>query len=136
VSATDQRFNRLRLRSFAARPERLPHYQVVNASFEDGIQLLGSYVTINGAPQAERAGPGQWLRVTLWWSAAGPITRDYKVFVHAVDAQGQMAAQHDSLPRNNSAPTSHGRWSSGWTCTSSRFHPTGYVGGRNRCRPV
>lgn len=111
VGATDDRFQRLRLRSFTAHPEQLPQYRTWNAAFADGVQLLGSYVTINGKPQVERAEPGQWLRVTLWWSASEPITREYKVFVHAVDANGQLAAQHDSMPRNNSAPTS--QWQSG-----------------------
>jgi uncharacterized membrane protein len=113
ASATDERFNRMRLRSFTAYPKQLPQYQTWNASFDDGVQLLGSYVTINGEPQPERAEPGQWLRVTVWWSAAEAVTRDYKVFVHAVDANGQVVAQHDSMPRNNSAPTS--QWLRGQT---------------------
>jgi hypothetical protein len=109
VGATDERFNRLRLRSFTAYPEQLPQYRTWNASFADRMQLVGSYVTINGDPQAEQAEAGQWLRVTLWWSAAQPVMQDYKVFVHALDANGQIVAQHDSMPRNNSTPTSQWR---------------------------
>jgi hypothetical protein len=111
VSVTDKRFNRMRLRSFTGKPEELPQYQAWQTSFADGVQLLGSYVTINGDPQAGQAEAGQWLRVTLWWLTSKPLPRDYKVFVHAVDAQGQIVAQHDSMPRNNAAPTS--QWRSG-----------------------
>lgn len=52
-----------------------------------------------------------WLRVTLWWLVQKPVTRDHKVFVHAVDTKGQIVAQYDSMPRNDAAPT--GQWRSG-----------------------
>jgi hypothetical protein len=113
VSATDERFNRMRLRSFTAYPDRLPQYQVLNATLGGALQLLGSYVTINGDPQAQLTEPGQWLRVTVWWSALSQVPRDYKVFVHVLDTDGQLIAQHDSMPRNNAAPTS--QWTAGQT---------------------
>ncbi len=109
VSVTDQHFNRLRLRSFTAYPERLPQYHTLAIPFEQGVRLLGSYVTIDGDPTARQVTPGQWLRVTLRWSAASPLTTDYKVFVHAVDANGQIVAQHDGMPHNGIAPTSQWR---------------------------
>lgn len=106
VSATDQRFNRLRLRSFTDRPEELPHYQAQAALFEQEVQLVGSYVTIDGDPASGQIAPGQWLRVALRWSAAAPLSADYKVFVHGVDANGQIVAQHDAMPHAAAAPTS------------------------------
>jgi hypothetical protein len=62
VSATDERFNRVRLRSFTAYPGQLPQYRTWRASFADGVQLQAAYVTIDGEPQVERTGPGQWLQ--------------------------------------------------------------------------
>ncbi len=106
VSATDQRFKQLRLRSFTDRPEQLPAYQAQAAQFEPGVQLLGSYVTIDGDPAREQIDPGQWLRVALRWSSAAPLSADYKVFVHAVDANGSIVAQHDAMPHAGMAPTS------------------------------
>ena len=49
---------------------------------------------------------GQTVRVTLWWQAATRISRDYTVFVHALDSGGQLAGQHDSPPANGFRPSS------------------------------
>ncbi|MFN8423227.1 MAG: hypothetical protein U0470_07450 [Anaerolineae bacterium] len=47
--------------------------------------------------------PGGALFVDLSWSAEQPITRDLSVFVHLVDPDGLVVAQHDSYP-------AAGRW--------------------------
>jgi hypothetical protein len=47
-------------------------------------------------PGAGRAGGD--LEVTLHWRALAPMDRDYTVFVHLVDLDGQLIAQHDSQP--------------------------------------
>ena len=52
------------------------------------------------------AKPGQILRLTLSWHAEESIEEDYKVFVHLLDGQGQLLAQHDSPPVGGSMPTS------------------------------
>ncbi|UCC86726.1 MAG: DUF2079 domain-containing protein [Anaerolineales bacterium] len=41
---------------------------------------------------------GRDLEVTLYWQALAPMDRDYTVFVHLVDRDGQLVAQHDSQP--------------------------------------
>ncbi|MBV9119981.1 MAG: hypothetical protein JOZ39_04690 [Chloroflexi bacterium] len=51
------------------------------------------------------------LRLT--WQAAGPLPADYTVFVHALDANGQVVAQHDSQPASGAWPTS--AWQAGQT---------------------
>jgi hypothetical protein len=52
------------------------------------------------------------LELTLYWEALANGTEDFFHFVHLVDpATGEIFAQHDSMPRNNSYPTS--QWSAG-----------------------
>lgn len=70
--------------------------QVVGASFAGQIELVG-YDT---DPQ------DQELSVTLHWRCQQPPNADYTVFVHLLDAGGQVVAQHDSQPRDGAYPTS------------------------------
>ncbi|MBN1886541.1 MAG: hypothetical protein JW850_01070 [Thermoflexales bacterium] len=51
------------------------------------------------------------LRLTLAWRALEAMGRDYTVFVHLVDAQGAIVAQHDAMPLENAYPTSW--WAAG-----------------------
>jgi hypothetical protein len=44
--------------------------------------------------------------VALRWQALRKPTRDYTVFVHVLDGQGQLVAQQDSPPHGGSYPTS------------------------------
>jgi hypothetical protein len=46
-----------------------------------------------------------WLNVRLRWEAAGDVGIDYAVFVHLLDENGALIAQHDGLPQNGYAPT-------------------------------
>ncbi|HET6445905.1 MAG TPA: hypothetical protein VFI27_15155, partial [candidate division Zixibacteria bacterium] len=48
--------------------------------------------------------PGEALPVQLMWRTTLDIKRDLTVFMHLVDNQGQIVAQHDQRPAN-------GRWS-------------------------
>ncbi|HEM62417.1 MAG TPA: hypothetical protein ENO24_09010 [Chloroflexi bacterium] len=64
----------------------------IEARFGDSISLLG--FTIDG----QKAEPGQMLRVKLFWKAEDSVGEDYKVFVHLLDAEGQVVAQHDGRP--------------------------------------
>jgi len=54
---------------------------------------------------------GQPMTVTLNWHALRPADRDYTVFVHLLDAKGQLQAQHDGQPDTGNFVTS--RWSNG-----------------------
>jgi len=54
---------------------------------------------------------GDCLTLTLYWRAGLEVDTPYTVFVHLVDGQGQLAAQHDSPPANGTLPTS--LWVSG-----------------------
>jgi len=45
-------------------------------------------------------------RITLHWQAAAPMGRNYTVFVHVLDAQGNIVAQDDGPPGDPFFPTS------------------------------
>jgi len=44
--------------------------------------------------------PGQELPVTLYWQALGEAERNYVRFVHVLDAENRIVAQHDGVPGN------------------------------------
>ncbi len=46
------------------------------------------------------------LQVVLWWQARAEIPKDYTVFVHLVDQDGQLITQADSMPVEGLSPTS------------------------------
>ena len=79
-------------------------------SFGQEARLLGWAVAVadtQGIYQAVTAPmrAGQSVRVILWWQASVRMSVDYTVFVHALDAGGQLAGQHDSPPANGYRPT-------------------------------
>jgi hypothetical protein len=65
----------------------------------DSIQLIGYDVS--------RASlhPGDDVGVTLHWHATQTSNVSYTVFVHLLDANGFLRAQHDAIPRNGASPT-------------------------------
>jgi 4-amino-4-deoxy-L-arabinose transferase-like glycosyltransferase len=67
-----------------------------NVTFGDQISLYGYTLDHTGAD----------LQLTLVWRAEQPPTRDYTVFVHLVDEAGNILAQRDVMPMQNSYPTS------------------------------
>ena len=69
------------------------------AHFDAGLTLLGATLS-----RAE-AHAGDSIDVTLYWRAEQEIAADYSVFVHAVDVDGIVQAQHDSHPGLGAYPT-------------------------------
>jgi hypothetical protein len=65
------------------------------AKLAEGISFLGYDVSVS---DDQPAGAGQRVGVYLYWQATQPLTQSLKVFVHLLDAQGQVAAQHDGVP--------------------------------------
>lgn len=74
-----------------------PPRQTLQANFADLIELKACSLD---------QGPGKSLRLLLVWQARTAIAEDYTVFAHAVDAQGNVQAQHDSRPQNGQQATS------------------------------
>jgi hypothetical protein len=49
--------------------------------------------------------PGKSWEVALYWRALGRMSRDYTVFVHLIDADGNLVAQQDEQPLQGEYPT-------------------------------
>lgn len=66
------------------------------ARWEDGIVLRGYdlYVT----PEATAANHVRRIGLFLYWEPTQPISQSYKVFVHILDQDGNLAAQADGIP--------------------------------------
>jgi 4-amino-4-deoxy-L-arabinose transferase-like glycosyltransferase len=56
-----------------------------------------------------KATAGQILRITLDWLAEGVPQKDYKIFLHLLDADDRIVGQHDSAPVGGSMPTANWR---------------------------
>jgi hypothetical protein len=78
----------------------------VSFNFDNQIVLVG-YAAANNIL------PGSTLSVNLYWRAMVSMTEDYTVFVHLVDANGNIIAQKDDQPQAGAYPTSF--WNAGET---------------------
>lgn len=67
---------------------------------------LGDWAMLVGFDAPASAAAGQSLSVTLVWQALGETDKDYKTFVHLLDAGGQVMAQSDAVPAAWTRPTS------------------------------
>jgi len=66
-----------------------------NARFGDGIFLLGYAIRTDIPP-----------RLVLYWESKTRVTKNYKVYIHLLDANGNLRGQIDREPRNGTYPTS------------------------------
>jgi len=69
---------------------------------------FGEVISLVGYDIQRRDGA---LDIELYWSAVATPELDYKVFVHLVDSDGRLVAQHDGYPLNGAYPTSW--WTAG-----------------------
>jgi hypothetical protein len=88
---------------------RLPQ-RAVTADLDGQVRLLGADVgdvspsgvgPVAGAPPS----PGTFT-VTLYWQGTGSARRDYHVFVHLIDGQGNTVTQSDHRPGGDLYPPS------------------------------
>jgi hypothetical protein len=87
----------------ALRTERLQEEDLIRLDVQFGENIwLRSYRFSAPALTADEP-----LTVTLFWQANNQIARDenYHVFVHLIDAEGQLVAQHDGAPVYGERPT-------------------------------
>ena len=49
---------------------------------------------------------GKELKLTLYWKVLSETDSSYHVFVHLIDENGHIVAQHDGIPSGGAAPTS------------------------------
>ncbi|MFZ1768830.1 MAG: hypothetical protein WAU00_06520, partial [Caldilinea sp.] len=71
----------------------------VDAHFDKGIRLIGAVIEPTELHAQDE------IYITLYWEAMWTLDQDYSVFVHAVDTEGIVQAQHDSHPGLGSYPT-------------------------------
>jgi hypothetical protein len=90
-------FGRLKIK-----PKEQPEYAIDKpVHFE-----LGNEVALIGYEMDERKERGETLSLQLYWQVLSKMDRDYTVFVHLTDKEGQILAQWDSRPRRGAYPTS------------------------------
>ncbi|MEZ4769044.1 MAG: DUF2079 domain-containing protein [Caldilineales bacterium] len=73
----------------------------IEPSFKPTSDLFsgdGWNVELTGVQAPERVAPGDNVPILLQWQSYGPSQRDYNVFVHIVDSQGEKVAQADGPP--------------------------------------
>jgi 4-amino-4-deoxy-L-arabinose transferase-like glycosyltransferase len=73
-------------------PPEPPEYPIY-AQFGDKIALIG------GDFPEGILHPGQTLTYTLHWQALDSVNRDYTVFNHVLDSEGNIRTQQDSMPQ-------------------------------------
>ena len=66
----------------------------------DGRVLLAGFSTPGGVQPARKP-----LEVRLIWQCVAPLAQHYRVFVHLLNAQGQIVAQSDAEPAGWTRPT-------------------------------
>ncbi len=72
----------------------------IDVQFGDVIALTGFDLPTG------KIKPGERVQLTLLWKSIRPTDRDYTVFVHVLDARGNIVAQADHQPQNGAYPTS------------------------------
>ncbi len=87
------------LRAEPLDPDRLPHGEE-RFTLGGRIELLGYEIH----PSSVEA--GGVFDLTLYWRAREEVEESYSVFVHALDAQGHLWSQGDSVPIDSMYPTS------------------------------
>lgn len=71
----------------------------LDVAFGDVARLLGYDLDLSSI------GEGNPARLTLYWQAQRGMDTSYKVFVHLLDASGEIVAQVDREPQAGAAPT-------------------------------
>lgn len=70
------------------------------SQFGGVVQLAGARIV------DEEASPGSAVRIAVAWRATAPPDQPLNVFVHAIGVDGQLQAQHDSVPGGGLLPIS------------------------------
>jgi hypothetical protein len=85
-----------------AYPQDLDSFSVdrrMNVQVGEHIDLLGYRVS------PSELAPSDPLTVTLFWRSDGEVAADNHVFVHLLDEEGHLVAQHDGVPGQGERPT-------------------------------
>ena len=99
------------------------------ASSDEAAVFAGSFQLSAASAEVDGDGPV----VTLWWAATAAPGGDYTIFVHLLDAAGNVVAQADGPPNDGLSPTRI--WRAGDVVRDVHRFPPGTVvpdGGRIR----
>lgn len=66
----------------------------------------GKAVLLGYFAESPMVHPGDVLEISLFWQARAPMKTDYMVFVHIINSEGRLVAQHDGPPASGERPTS------------------------------
>jgi hypothetical protein len=92
--------------------ERLSWRQGIKTTVRALGYRLGPAIRLAGYQLAsQEITTGDPLQVTFYWHTNATLDRDYTVFVHIWDSTGEMVAGWDSMPRQNTYPTT--QWQAG-----------------------
>jgi hypothetical protein len=86
-------------RAYPYDPEAFEIDRKLDVQLGDHIRFLG-YRSSSGTLSA-----GDALTVTLFWQSDGRLVEDYIVFVHLLNAEKSLAAQHDGVSVQGDRPT-------------------------------
>ncbi|MFP3895679.1 MAG: ArnT family glycosyltransferase [Anaerolineales bacterium] len=81
-------------------PESSPLEHEMSATLGDAIGLIGYEI------HPTTLQPGQSTYVTLYWRALEDMNKNYSVFVHVLDGEGNVVTQSDGFPLEDRYPTS------------------------------
>ena len=73
--------------------------------------------------QATADTSGEEIAVSLWWEALATVPIDYTIFVHLVDAAGNLVATADGMPNGGLSPTTI--WANGDIIHDVHLFPAG-----------
>jgi len=83
----------------------------INAPVPDApLAIFGdNEIALLDAKAIDVLGPNAEAGISARWQALRPLDRDYTVFFHIIGPDGQVIGQHDTMPRDNTLPTSQWR---------------------------
>jgi hypothetical protein len=90
-------------------PTNWPRYQPQQAAH---VNFANTFALIGYDPGPE---------FILYWRSLAAVEEDYTLFIHLLDAQGNVVAQADAPPTHNSYPTSW--WAAGETIADRHHLP-------------
>ncbi len=81
----------------------------LDGALNDELLLESAFITIDGhpvgIPQSLTISAGSEIETTLIWSTLEGTPRSYTAFVHLLDENGVLLAQHDGIPLDGTRPT-------------------------------
>ncbi len=110
---SEQTYGSLTLSAYRPVPNGAAQVMVpLDEAVNGQMVLAGAYLTEGGQPHPLRLAepislqPGAELEMSLLWQVLAEMDASYTVFVHVLDENGRLLAQHDGIPAFGTRPTS------------------------------